>query len=85
VLPPSISSGHPLSEPPDPPDAGGGDYMSIDEPEDRIPPKMRKKWMHRELEARKESSRVENGDRIGLGITFGSEGAFFLSALVWFY
>ena len=79
MLPPSISSRHPLSEPrpPEPPDAGGGDDMSIDEPEDRIPPKMRKKWMHRELEARKESSRVDDGDKIGLGITFGSEGAFF--------
>ena len=80
-LSPHAKSGpHPLSEPrpPDPRDAGGGETVDFDVPEDRLPPKMRKKWMHRELEARKECTRMENGaGRVGLGITFDNQGALF--------
>lgn len=56
--------------------------MSIDEAEDRIPPKMRKKWMHRELEAFRETARVENGDKISLRTSFNSEGAVFFFVLI---
>ena len=71
--------------PPDPRDAGGGEAVDFDVPEDRLPPKMRKKWMHRELEARKECTRVENEvSRVGLGITFDSQGGLFSSHLLLF-
>jgi hypothetical protein len=56
--PPSEFINNPPSEPrpPDPPDGGGDGNLMIGETEERMPPKMRKKWMHRELEARKEPS-----------------------------
>ncbi|KAF8955099.1 hypothetical protein BDZ97DRAFT_1927458 [Flammula alnicola] len=65
--------------PPDPPSTGA-------ESEGRMPPKMRKKWMHREVEAMKESSgspgsgRSENGvgspggDGLELGFDGGGAG-----------
>jgi hypothetical protein len=63
---------NPPSEPrpPDPPDGDGGGDPITDEAEERMPPKMRKKWMHRELESRKEPSA-----QVGLGITVDSQGA----------
>jgi hypothetical protein len=77
-----VSSPSPLSDantppteprPPDPPDGGTNGDVMVDEAEERMPPKMRKKWMHRELESRKEPSTKVSQD--GLGIIIDSRGA----------
>jgi hypothetical protein len=77
IVPSPTRSEHvnnPPSEPrpPDPPDDGGNADLIIDEAEERMPPKMRKKWMHRELESRKEPSARDC--QVGLEITVDSQG-----------